>query len=588
MNLLDALSGIGTVLDTPGAMLRTGLAGENPFAAVFDTDKRVSGRDLLERYGLAGKNEDQGWIPDMGDLGGFAAEMLLDPTNLIGGLGLAKRMMGISKAKTANRGIDAVVEGNRGAQKTNLAQEMASGLRSESDDLGQMRKYQSHTNDPPHYIDEATGEKIYVHSDMPWEHSVNVRYIPDSAETMFQQWPNQPTHQDKLDYLYGTRDQAAATIAKGQGLQIQEANPIAKKLAEGGEFNAYGFHAPFQIKNTPIAEQVVKHDYITPGLFDDVVTGGVRPMSPLEELAVSGKIDKDEFLRLGNESRYLTLPKGVNRIPDQVEQVGGFITHNRPDVQFTSGTRTEFQVPGYNMVKHVENSLPLRTNIASHEAVHSLARHYPEEFAKFQEALGPGVRGEAMKRRFGEEGALWYALSHMAGHPEEAAATAIGDSLQHAASRQSFPTIDAMFVNSPRELSADPGLAQELAVRLKKHYPYSKQGIPISTLSDLNEPFTAAKPEQFQEAAQILLDYLQGNYKKRNALVPSGKVVDESFPRSFFQGELPVEPRRPMEAGPASMMAVPERRRVASMVPLLTALLGHNAMARPKYGGGAE
>ena len=103
MNLLDALSGIGTVLDTPGAMLRTGLAGENPFAAVFDTDKRVSGRDLLERYGLAGENTDQGWIPDMGDLGGFAAEMLLDPTNLIGG-GLLARLMGkAGKAKVANK-----------------------------------------------------------------------------------------------------------------------------------------------------------------------------------------------------------------------------------------------------------------------------------------------------------------------------------------------------------------------------------------------------------------------------------------------------------------------------------------------------
>ena len=83
MNLLDALSGLGTVLDTPGAMLRTGLAGENPLDAVFDTEKRVSGRELLEKYGLAGANEDQGWVPDLGDLGGFAAEMVLDPTNLI-------------------------------------------------------------------------------------------------------------------------------------------------------------------------------------------------------------------------------------------------------------------------------------------------------------------------------------------------------------------------------------------------------------------------------------------------------------------------------------------------------------------------
>ena len=107
MNLLDALSGLGTVLDTPGAMLRTGLAGENPLDAVFDTEKRVSGRELLEKYGLAGANEDQGWVPDLGDLGGFAAEMVLDPTNLIGGGLLAKLLGTAGKAKAANRAIEA-------------------------------------------------------------------------------------------------------------------------------------------------------------------------------------------------------------------------------------------------------------------------------------------------------------------------------------------------------------------------------------------------------------------------------------------------------------------------------------------------
>ena len=110
MNLLDALAGLGTVLDTPGAMLRTGLAGENPLEAVFDTDKRISGRELLERYGLVGENEDQGWIPDAGDLGGFAAEMVLDPTNLIGGGLLAKLMGKAGKAKAANRAISSLNE----------------------------------------------------------------------------------------------------------------------------------------------------------------------------------------------------------------------------------------------------------------------------------------------------------------------------------------------------------------------------------------------------------------------------------------------------------------------------------------------
>lgn len=111
-SLLDVLSGIGSALDTySGAgSVRDLIAGENPFDQFidpFNDEKRVSGRQMLEKRGWADENIDQGWIPDIGDLGGFAAEALLDPTNLLGGIGLAKRLMGISKAKAANRGIEA-------------------------------------------------------------------------------------------------------------------------------------------------------------------------------------------------------------------------------------------------------------------------------------------------------------------------------------------------------------------------------------------------------------------------------------------------------------------------------------------------
>lgn len=103
---MDLLSGAGTVLDTPGRFTRTALAGRNPFAAIFDPSQGVSGRDLLQQYGMVGENTDQGWTPDSGDIGGFLAEMALDPTNLIGGGLLAKILGTASKAKAANRGID--------------------------------------------------------------------------------------------------------------------------------------------------------------------------------------------------------------------------------------------------------------------------------------------------------------------------------------------------------------------------------------------------------------------------------------------------------------------------------------------------
>lgn len=100
--LIDLLSGVGNVLDTPGRFARTALAGRNPFETVFDPSKGVSGRDLLQQYGMVGENQDG---LDGGDIGGFMAEMALDPTNLIGG-GLLARLMGkAGKAKAARRAI---------------------------------------------------------------------------------------------------------------------------------------------------------------------------------------------------------------------------------------------------------------------------------------------------------------------------------------------------------------------------------------------------------------------------------------------------------------------------------------------------
>lgn len=89
MNLMDLIDGVGYVLDTPGAYTRGLIAGR--------PGERVAGRDLLERYGIVGANQEG---LDAGDVGGFLAELLLDPTNLIGG-GALKAVTG------ANKGIRA-------------------------------------------------------------------------------------------------------------------------------------------------------------------------------------------------------------------------------------------------------------------------------------------------------------------------------------------------------------------------------------------------------------------------------------------------------------------------------------------------
>lgn len=85
---LGAVASVGNFLDTPGAMVRNLLAGENVLAPLSDPLSdvgRVSGRDLLERWGMR-KNKETGiggWFSDPGeglrDLAGFGMEIALDP-----------------------------------------------------------------------------------------------------------------------------------------------------------------------------------------------------------------------------------------------------------------------------------------------------------------------------------------------------------------------------------------------------------------------------------------------------------------------------------------------------------------------------
>lgn len=82
----SGLSGFGWLLDTPGSMVR-GLLSEGPMkaiAALWETaDDRVSGRELLRQYGLAGKEDTWG---NFGS--GIASEILLDPlTYMTAGIG---------------------------------------------------------------------------------------------------------------------------------------------------------------------------------------------------------------------------------------------------------------------------------------------------------------------------------------------------------------------------------------------------------------------------------------------------------------------------------------------------------------------
>ena len=94
---LSAFGAVGNLLDLPGSMARDVLASlggdfENPFDQLlspFSHENRVTGRDLLTQYGITEANKEtgmSGWIDDpmegVRDVGGFLAEVALDPLNM--------------------------------------------------------------------------------------------------------------------------------------------------------------------------------------------------------------------------------------------------------------------------------------------------------------------------------------------------------------------------------------------------------------------------------------------------------------------------------------------------------------------------
>lgn len=81
---LSGVAAVGNALDLPGSSARDLLAGRNPFDQLLSplSDKnRTTGRELGEMYGLLGPNQ-KGKL-DAGDLGGFAAEVALDPLSYL-------------------------------------------------------------------------------------------------------------------------------------------------------------------------------------------------------------------------------------------------------------------------------------------------------------------------------------------------------------------------------------------------------------------------------------------------------------------------------------------------------------------------
>lgn len=77
-NTWSAIEVLGKTLDTPGAIARGVMAGDPASGFSWDWDRRVSGEELLDSYGLVGKDAN----PYVKAGVGFATEILTDPLSL--------------------------------------------------------------------------------------------------------------------------------------------------------------------------------------------------------------------------------------------------------------------------------------------------------------------------------------------------------------------------------------------------------------------------------------------------------------------------------------------------------------------------
>jgi len=78
---LGGIAAVGNVLDLPGSMVRDVLAMENPLDQLlhpFSGESRTSGRDLLRKYGMAGKKDSWGNFA-----GGLGVDILTDPLTYV-------------------------------------------------------------------------------------------------------------------------------------------------------------------------------------------------------------------------------------------------------------------------------------------------------------------------------------------------------------------------------------------------------------------------------------------------------------------------------------------------------------------------
>ena len=217
---LHGLGVIGNATDTLGASVRDVLAGQAPQFHSPLSDDRLSGRDVLRKWGVAGKEDT--WT---NFLGGMALEAATDPLSYTPPA-LLKHFAKVKAIRDSFR--TRVLARNARNAGHNVEREMAASL---AGDLARNNDaYAAHNRAFHRMLDASDDTNPRVNLDQP----------PASLAGYLKAWP----HKDQLAYAYGTLDDAAEAVRKNvYNLHSMERSqhPLARLLDNNGVTRAYQY-----------------------------------------------------------------------------------------------------------------------------------------------------------------------------------------------------------------------------------------------------------------------------------------------------------------------------------------------------------
>lgn len=318
---IGGLQYVGETLDKPGRAVRGLLGGKPgelanliPFSdtmGLTDPSQSVSGRDLLEKAGLAGPNQ-VGRL-DAGDLAGFGAEVLLDPTtyltfgaSAVGKAGKTAKAIGLStkgaaRYKTLGQSLAGATPEMLQAASEAAAKHGSTLAELSGQKLGGL--FGVKVPGLPGFVPEfaqgdmaqAIGQGLGDAAMLPLRLAGKNKKLAKAGENIASYWKGafDPSVQNQFDPVAQTlAKEGSEHIGKGQAKVLEGFYKDSEELGKlVDDFTAHHGNDPFfasgKVDPAEIVRRAVQHSAETrgaPGAFD-LVTGGLKVAPDIESRA---------------------------------------------------------------------------------------------------------------------------------------------------------------------------------------------------------------------------------------------------------------------------------------------------------------